>query len=180
MYQQLCEARIPHEVIIHIMMTFIPNNDGVEIQQHGRSGRQEDPGSSQFFLSLEVGTDKSHVHMPSFSHCTVKPKVFFLALLIFVPTQLIENFTMFCCLCAILLAGYSAPVGQQQPTLSLLGFLLNFVTTALENASKEKSLLLNKDLRWNILTRETVIRFVDIVGLSSGMKRGAQCTRGSI
>ncbi|GKB08038.1 protein ALWAYS EARLY 3 isoform X1 [Tanacetum coccineum] len=42
------------------------------------------------------------------------------------------------------LTDYSAPAGQQQPTLSLLGFLLNSVTTALENAAEEKSLLLNK------------------------------------
>ncbi|GJW80309.1 reverse transcriptase domain-containing protein [Tanacetum coccineum] len=217
--------------------------------QRGRSGRQGDPRSSQFFLSLEVETDKLGVHLPYFSHCTVKPKVFFLVLLTIVSTQLIENFTMFCCLCAILLADepwfskrkfaeyfyhvglgyvprltrvewgvirrcrvqfnqpklgaeiimvknkivrevmdfvkghqllfdqvlrqdvsdtdelameqmnlvvgilskvsnnltdYSAPAGQQQPTLSLLGFLLNSVTTALENAAEEKSLLLNK------------------------------------
>ncbi|GJT47183.1 serine carboxypeptidase 24-like protein [Tanacetum coccineum] len=39
---------------------------------------------------------------------------------------------------------------------------------------------MRKDLRWNILTWETVIRFVDIVGLSSGMKRGPECTRGSM
>ncbi|GKC70730.1 hypothetical protein Tco_1116613 [Tanacetum coccineum] len=36
------------------------------------------------------------------------------------------------------------------------------------------------DLRWNILTWEAVIRFVDIVRLSSGMKRGPECTRGSM
>ncbi|GJU46517.1 ALWAYS EARLY 3-like protein [Tanacetum coccineum] len=47
---------------------------------------------SKFFDA--VGTDKSGVHLPSFSHRTVKPKVFFLALLILVPTQLIENFTI--------------------------------------------------------------------------------------
>ncbi|GJS60989.1 putative reverse transcriptase domain-containing protein [Tanacetum coccineum] len=39
---------------------------------------------------------------------------------------------------------------------------------------------MRKDLRWNILTWETVIKFVDIVGLSSGMKRGPKCTRGSM
>ncbi|KAK9071344.1 hypothetical protein SSX86_009912 [Deinandra increscens subsp. villosa] len=44
---------------------------------------------------------------------------------------------------------YSAPAGQQQPTLSLLGFLLNSVTTALENAAEEKSLLLNKEVHSN-------------------------------
>ncbi|GJX09941.1 paired amphipathic helix protein Sin3-like protein 3 isoform X1 [Tanacetum coccineum] len=37
-------------------------------------------------FSDAVGTDKSGVHLPSFSHRTVKPMVPFLALLIFVPT----------------------------------------------------------------------------------------------
>ncbi|GKB10959.1 paired amphipathic helix protein Sin3-like protein 3 [Tanacetum coccineum] len=36
-----------------------------------------------------VGIDKSGVYLPSFSHRTVKPMVPFIALLIFVPTQLI-------------------------------------------------------------------------------------------
>ncbi|GJY14145.1 paired amphipathic helix protein Sin3-like protein 4 isoform X2, partial [Tanacetum coccineum] len=57
-----------------------------------------------FKFSDAVGTDKSGVHLPSFSHKIVKPMMPFLALLIFVPTQLIENSTMFCCLCAIPLA----------------------------------------------------------------------------
>ncbi|KAI7728587.1 hypothetical protein M8C21_001105, partial [Ambrosia artemisiifolia] len=51
---------------------------------------------------------------------------------------------------------YSAPAGQQQPTLSLLGFLLNSVTTALENAAEEKSLLLNKIQDINELSRQEV------------------------
>ncbi|KAL9994196.1 putative nucleoporin [Helianthus debilis subsp. tardiflorus] len=51
---------------------------------------------------------------------------------------------------------YSAPAGQQQPTLSLLGFLLNSVTTALENAAEEKSLLLNKIQDINELPRQEV------------------------
>ncbi|XP_076958818.1 nuclear pore complex protein NUP205-like [Bidens hawaiensis] len=51
---------------------------------------------------------------------------------------------------------YSAPAGQHQPTLSLLGFLLNSVTTALENASEEKSLLLNKIQDINELPRQEV------------------------
>ncbi|KAJ0815972.1 putative nucleoporin [Helianthus annuus] len=51
---------------------------------------------------------------------------------------------------------YSAPTGQQQPTLSLLGFLLNSVTTALENAAEEKSLLLNKIQDINELPRQEV------------------------
>lgn len=51
---------------------------------------------------------------------------------------------------------YSAPAGQQQPTLSLLGFLLNSVTTALENAAEEKSILLNKIQDINELPRQEV------------------------
>ncbi|XP_071686120.1 nuclear pore complex protein NUP205 isoform X2 [Rutidosis leptorrhynchoides] len=51
---------------------------------------------------------------------------------------------------------YSVPPGQQQPTLSLLGFLLNSVTTALENAADEKSLLLNKIQDVNELPRQEV------------------------
>ena len=39
---------------------------------------------------------------------------------------------------------HNAPVGLQQPTLNLLGSLLNSVTTALERAAEEKSLILNK------------------------------------
>lgn len=39
---------------------------------------------------------------------------------------------------------YSVSIGLQQPTLNLLGALLNSVTTALERAAEEKSLLLNK------------------------------------
>ncbi|KAI3814618.1 hypothetical protein L1987_14258 [Smallanthus sonchifolius] len=51
---------------------------------------------------------------------------------------------------------YSAPAVQQQPTLSLLGFLLNSVTTALEKAAEEKSLLLNKIQDINELARQEV------------------------
>ncbi|KAI3802991.1 hypothetical protein L1987_31138 [Smallanthus sonchifolius] len=51
---------------------------------------------------------------------------------------------------------YSAPAGQQQPTLSLLGVLLNSVTTALENAAEEKSLLLDKIQDINELPRQEV------------------------
>ena len=40
-------------------------------------------------FSDAVGTDKSGVHMPSFSHRTVKPQVFFLGLPVFGSTQLI-------------------------------------------------------------------------------------------
>ncbi|GKC16140.1 integrase, catalytic region, zinc finger, CCHC-type containing protein, partial [Tanacetum coccineum] len=52
------------------------------------------------------------------------------------------------------LTDYSAPARQQQPTLSLLGFLLNSVTTALENAAEEKSLLLNKNDYGHAKTKE--------------------------
>lgn len=39
---------------------------------------------------------------------------------------------------------YNAHSGLQQPTLNSLGSLLNYVTTVLERAAEEKSLLLNK------------------------------------
>lgn len=39
---------------------------------------------------------------------------------------------------------YHAPGRLQQPTLTLLVYLLNSVTTALERAAEDKSLLLNK------------------------------------
>lgn len=41
-------------------------------------------------------------------------------------------------------ANYLAPAEHQQPPLSLLSFLLNSVTSALERAAEEKYLLLNK------------------------------------
>ncbi|GJT14683.1 nuclear pore complex protein NUP205 isoform X1, partial [Tanacetum coccineum] len=60
---------------------------------------------------------------------------------------------------------YSAPAGQQQPTLSLLGFLLNSVTTALENAAEEKSLLLNKIQDINELPRQEVDGIINMCAL---------------
>lgn len=39
---------------------------------------------------------------------------------------------------------YHSSVGSQQPTLSLLGSLLNSVITALERVAEEKSLLINR------------------------------------
>ncbi|XP_024980449.1 nuclear pore complex protein NUP205 isoform X1 [Cynara cardunculus var. scolymus] len=57
---------------------------------------------------------------------------------------------------------YSALVGQQQPTLSLLGYLLNSVTTALENAAEEKSILLNKIQDINELPRQEVDEIINM------------------
>ncbi|XP_059431871.1 nuclear pore complex protein NUP205 isoform X2 [Corylus avellana] len=51
---------------------------------------------------------------------------------------------------------YHAAVGLRQPTLNLLGSLLNSVTTALERAAEEKSLLLNKIRDINELSRQEV------------------------
>ncbi|KAK9060723.1 hypothetical protein SSX86_021429 [Deinandra increscens subsp. villosa] len=60
---------------------------------------------------------------------------------------------------------YSAPAGQQQPTLSLLGYLLNTVTTALENAAEEKSLMLNKIQDINELARQEVDEIIKMCAL---------------
>ncbi|KAL7600679.1 hypothetical protein Lser_V15G24008 [Lactuca serriola] len=60
---------------------------------------------------------------------------------------------------------YNAPAGQQQPTLSLLGFLLNTVTTALENAAEEKSILLNKIQDINELARQEVDEIINMCAL---------------
>ncbi|KAK6945091.1 Nucleoporin Nup186/Nup192/Nup205 [Dillenia turbinata] len=51
---------------------------------------------------------------------------------------------------------YSQPPQQRQPTLISLGCLLNSVTTALERAADEKSLLLNKIQDINELSRQEV------------------------
>ncbi|GAV68346.1 hypothetical protein CFOL_v3_11849, partial [Cephalotus follicularis] len=51
---------------------------------------------------------------------------------------------------------YNATAGLQQPTLTSLGSLLNFVTTSLERAAEEKSLLLNKIRDINELSRQEV------------------------
>ncbi|PSS20924.1 Nuclear pore complex protein [Actinidia chinensis var. chinensis] len=51
---------------------------------------------------------------------------------------------------------YQAAARQPQPTLTLLGSFLNFVTTALERAADEKSLLLNKIQDINELSRQEV------------------------
>lgn len=39
---------------------------------------------------------------------------------------------------------YQSYAGQQQPTLTLLGVFLNSLTTALERATEENFLLINK------------------------------------
>ncbi|KAM7512709.1 hypothetical protein LguiB_011584 [Lonicera macranthoides] len=57
---------------------------------------------------------------------------------------------------------YQAPVGQQQPTLNLLSYLLNSVTTALERAAEEKSLLLNKIQDVNELSRQEVDEIINM------------------
>ncbi|KAL6279080.1 hypothetical protein ACE6H2_015961 [Prunus campanulata] len=49
---------------------------------------------------------------------------------------------------------YNAAVGLQHPTLSLLGSFLTSVTTALERATEEKSLLLNKIRDRNEVSRQ--------------------------
>ncbi|KAF7147071.1 hypothetical protein RHSIM_Rhsim03G0247900 [Rhododendron simsii] len=54
------------------------------------------------------------------------------------------------------LTDYCASAGQQQPTLALLGSFLSSVTTVLERAAEEKSLLLNKIQDINDLSRQEV------------------------
>lgn len=43
-------------------------------------------------------------------------------------------------------SGHKSPVRSQPPSLDLLGTLLNSMTTTLERAAEERSLLLNKVL----------------------------------
>ncbi|XP_030954556.1 nuclear pore complex protein NUP205 isoform X1 [Quercus lobata] len=57
---------------------------------------------------------------------------------------------------------YHAPVGLQQPTLNLLGSLLNSVTTALQRAAEEKSLILNKIRDMNELSRQEVDEIINM------------------
>lgn len=57
---------------------------------------------------------------------------------------------------------YRSAVGVQQPTLNLVGSLLNSVTTALERAAEEKSLLLNKIRDVNELSRQEVDTIIDM------------------
>jgi nuclear pore complex protein Nup205 len=57
---------------------------------------------------------------------------------------------------------YQAPVSQQQPTLDLLPYLLNSVTTALERAAEEKSLLISKIQDINELSRQEVDEIINM------------------
>ncbi|KAJ7956691.1 Nuclear pore complex protein [Quillaja saponaria] len=59
-------------------------------------------------------------------------------------------------------SGYPTSVGHQQPTLNLLSSLLNSVTTSLEKAAEEKSLLLNKIRDINELSRQEVDEIINI------------------
>ncbi|XAR66900.1 hypothetical protein NMG60_11013275 [Bertholletia excelsa] len=57
---------------------------------------------------------------------------------------------------------YHAPAGQQLPSLSLLGYFLSSVTTALERAAEEKSLVLNKIQDINELSRQEVDEIISM------------------
>ncbi|CAK9182162.1 unnamed protein product [Ilex paraguariensis] len=57
---------------------------------------------------------------------------------------------------------YRAHAGQKQPTLTLLGFLIHSVTTALDRAAEEKSLLLNKIQDINELSRQEVDEIISM------------------
>ncbi|KAJ0031919.1 hypothetical protein Pint_13023 [Pistacia integerrima] len=57
---------------------------------------------------------------------------------------------------------YNAHSGLQQPTLNLLGSLLNYVTAVLERAAEEKSLLLNKIRDINELSRQEVDEVINM------------------
>ncbi|XP_019417065.1 PREDICTED: nuclear pore complex protein NUP205-like isoform X3 [Lupinus angustifolius] len=59
-------------------------------------------------------------------------------------------------------SSYPTSVEIQQPTLSLLNSLLTSVTTALERASEEKSLLLNKIRDINELSRQEVDEIINM------------------
>ncbi|XP_050229098.1 nuclear pore complex protein NUP205 isoform X2 [Mercurialis annua] len=57
---------------------------------------------------------------------------------------------------------YHSPAGLQLPTLSSLGCLLNSVTTSLERAAEEKSLLYNKIQDINELSRQEVDEIINM------------------
>ncbi|XP_061373362.1 nuclear pore complex protein NUP205 isoform X2 [Gastrolobium bilobum] len=59
-------------------------------------------------------------------------------------------------------SSYPNSIELQQPTLSLLNSLLTSVTTALERAAEEKSLLLNKIRDINELSRQEVDEIIDM------------------
>ncbi|KAL6992058.1 hypothetical protein U1Q18_010169 [Sarracenia purpurea var. burkii] len=60
------------------------------------------------------------------------------------------------------LADFHAPSGQQQPNLTLLCSFVNSVTTVLERAAEEKSLLLNKIQDINELSRQEVDEIINV------------------
>ncbi|KAK9269394.1 hypothetical protein L1049_001167 [Liquidambar formosana] len=57
---------------------------------------------------------------------------------------------------------YHTPARQQQPTLTLLGCFLSSLTTALERATEEKSVLLNKVQDINELSRQEVDEIINV------------------
>lgn len=57
---------------------------------------------------------------------------------------------------------YRTSAGQQQPTLNLLGFLLNSLTTALERATEDRYLLLSKIQDINELSRQEVDEIINM------------------
>ncbi|KAI4335735.1 hypothetical protein L6164_014349 [Bauhinia variegata] len=59
-------------------------------------------------------------------------------------------------------SSYSTSIELQQPTLSLLNSLLTSVTTALERAAEEKSLLLNKIRDVNELSRQEIDEIINM------------------
>ncbi|KAK7395888.1 hypothetical protein VNO78_16463 [Psophocarpus tetragonolobus] len=59
-------------------------------------------------------------------------------------------------------SSYTSSVELQHPTLSLLNYLFSSVTTALERAAEEKSLLLNKIRDINELSRQEVDEIINM------------------
>ncbi|CAN4094283.1 unnamed protein product [Withania somnifera] len=57
---------------------------------------------------------------------------------------------------------YRTSAGQQQPTLNVLGFLLNSLTTALERATQDRYLLLSKIQDINELSRQEVDEIINM------------------
>ncbi|KAG8654366.1 nuclear pore complex protein NUP205 isoform X3 [Manihot esculenta] len=57
---------------------------------------------------------------------------------------------------------YHSPTGLQQPTLILLGSLLSSITSSLERAADEKSLILNKVRDINELSRQEVDEIINL------------------
>ncbi|XP_050365168.1 nuclear pore complex protein NUP205 isoform X2 [Argentina anserina] len=57
---------------------------------------------------------------------------------------------------------YNAAVSSQQPTLSLLGSFLTYLTSALERAAEEKSLLLNRIRDINEVSRQDIDEIINM------------------